>query len=392
MMAPFLYALRRHGLGTGLHEYLEFLRALKTPGLIDSIDEFYILSRTILMGDEKQFDRFDRAFGEAFNGVLSQSSETAPGGEIPQEWLRKLQERFLTEEERRQIEEIGGFDKLMETLRERLRTQKDRHQGGNKWIGTAGTSPFGAYGYNPAGVRIGQDKSRHQRAVKVWDKRLFRDYADEAELSPRAMKIALSYLRQWGFSGAQDELDLESTIKATSQKGYLDIHTRPERRNTVKVLLLLDVGGSMDPYVNEVSHLFGAARHAFKHLEQYYFHNCLYDFVWRKNQRRWDEKELTHDLFNRFNSDWRCIFVGDASMSPYEVSHIGGANEYWNDQSGADWLMTARKQWPRSVWINPMAQTYWPRSASTQMIQEVFEDQMFALTLGGIRRAMQALQ
>jgi uncharacterized protein with von Willebrand factor type A (vWA) domain len=311
--------------------------------------------------------------------------------EIPREWLEKLAEKHLTPEERAEIEALGGFDKLMETLRERLKEQQGRHQGGNKWIGTAGTSPFGAYGYNPEGVRIGQHESRHRRAVKVWDKRDFKDFADDVELGTRNIKVALKRLRQWARDGAAEELDLDGTIRATAEHGYLDVKTRPERRNAVKVLLFLDVGGSMDDHIKVVEELFSAAKAEFKHLEYYYFHNCLYEAVWRDNRRRWTEQIPTHEVMNTYGSDYKCIFVGDASMSPYEIAFAGGANEHWNEEAGQVWLERARAQWPDHLWINPVREGLWGYTQSIGMIRQIFEDRMVPMTLEGLDRGMREL-
>jgi len=302
-----------------------------------------------------------------------------------------MAEKHLTDEEKREIEAMGGFDKLMETLQERLREQQGRHQGGNKWIGTAGTSPFGAYGYNPEGVRIGQKESRHRRAVKVWDKREFRNLDDNIELGTRNIKVALKRLRKWARDGAREELDLDGTIRATAEHGYLDVKTRPERRNAVKLLLFFDVGGSMDMHIRVVEELFSAARSEFKHLEHYYFHNCLYEGVWRDNRRRWDKQTSTWDVLNTYGSDYKCIFVGDASMSPYEIAYPGGANEHWNTESGQAWLERARVQWPDHLWINPVPERHWQYTQSIGMIQQIFENRMVPMTLEGIDRGMREL-
>jgi uncharacterized protein with von Willebrand factor type A (vWA) domain len=311
--------------------------------------------------------------------------------DLPDEWLRKLAEKTLSEADKAEIEALGGFDKLMDTLRKRLEEQKGRHQGGSKWVGTAGTSPFGAYGYNPEGVRIGQAESRHQRAVKVWDKRSFKNLDGDVELGTRNIKVALKRLRKWARDGAQEELDLDATIRKTAENGYIDVQTRPERRNAVKVLLLLDIGGSMDPHVKMVEELFSAARSEFKHLESYYFHNCLYEGVWRDNSRRWDAQIPTEELFHTYGSDYKCIFVGDASMSPYEIAYAGGANEHWNPIAGEDWLRRAREQWPNSVWLNPVPEKYWPYTQSIGMIQRIFDNRMAPMTLDGISSGMQLI-
>jgi uncharacterized protein with von Willebrand factor type A (vWA) domain len=310
---------------------------------------------------------------------------------LPEEWLRKLAEKTLSEADKAEIEALGGFDKLMETLRKRLEEQKGRHQGGSKWVGTAGTSPFGAYGYNPEGVRIGQAESRHQRAVKVWDKRNFKNLDGDVELGTRNIKVALKRLRKWARDGAQEELDLDATIRKTAENGYIDVQTRPERRNAVKVLLFLDIGGSMDPHVKMVEELFSAARSEFKHLESYYFHNCLYEGVWRDNARRWDAQIPTEELFRTYGPDYKCIFVGDASMSPYEIAYAGGANEHWNTISGEDWLRRARDQWPNSVWLNPVPEKYWPYTQSIGMIQCIFDNRMAPMTLDGISAGMKLI-
>jgi uncharacterized protein with von Willebrand factor type A (vWA) domain len=286
---------------------------------------------------------------------------------------------------------LGGFDKLMETLKQRLAEQEKRHQGGSKWIGTAGTSPFGAYGYNPEGIRIGQHESRHQRAVKVWDKREFRNLDDSVELGTRNIKVALKRLRRWAREGADDELDMDGTIRATAESGYIDIKTRPERRNNVKVLLFLDIGGSMDAHIRMVEELFSAAKTEFKHLEHYYFHNCLYEGVWKDNNRRWTEQIPTWDVLHTYGSDYKCIFVGDAAMSPYEIAYRGGANEHYNEEAGETWLNRAREQWPDHIWINPTQQDYWQYTHSIGMIREIFQNRMFPMTLKGIEGAMKEL-
>ena len=310
---------------------------------------------------------------------------------LPEEWLRKMAEKHLTPEEMAEVEAAGGFEALMEKLRKRLDEQEKRHQGGSKWIGTAGTSPFGAYGYNPEGVRIGQKESRHQKATKVWDKREFRDFDDTRELGTRNIKVALKRLRRWARDGAAEELDLPGTIRATAEHGYIDVQTRPERRNAVKVLLFLDVGGSMDPHIRVVEELFSAARTEFKHLEHFYFHNCLYEGVWKDNSRRWSEQIPTYEILRTYGSDYRCIFVGDASMSPYEIAHPGGASEHWNAEAGHVWLTRAREQWPASLWINPVPERMWGYTQSIRMIQELFPDRMVPMTLDGLERGMREL-
>ncbi len=392
MFLPFFENLRKAGLPVSLREYLTFLEAMAANLVTYDIEGFYYLARTAMVKDERLIDRFDRAFAASFEGLESISAQQVLDAvDLPAEWLEKLAEKHLTPEEKAEIEALGGFDKLMETLKERLKEQQGRHQGGNKWIGTAGTSPFGAYGYNPEGVRIGQDKSRHQRAVKVWDKREFRNLDDSVELGTRNIKVALKRLRRWARDGAHDELDLDGTIRATAENGYLDVKTRPERRNAVKVLLFLDVGGSMDPHIKVVEELFSAARTEFKHLEYYYFHNCLYEGVWRDNRRRWDAQTPTDEVLRTYGSDYKCIFVGDASMSPYEIAYPGGANEHWNAEAGQVWLERARTQWPTNLWINPVPEHTWAYTHSIGMIHEIFEGQMVPMTLEGLERGMKEL-
>ena len=393
MFLPFFENLRKGGVPVSLREYLSFLEALQAGLSTYDIDAFYIIARTTMVKDERNLDKFDRAFSATFSGLDTISADDVLNAvDLPKEWLDKLAEKFLSDEEKAEIEALGGFDKLMETLRERLKEQEKRHQGGNKWIGTAGTSPFGAYGYNPEGVRIGQDKSRHQRAVKVWDKREFKNLDDTVELGTRNIKVALKRLRKWARDGAHDELDLDGTIRSTAEHGYLDVKTRPERRNAVKVLLFLDVGGSMDPHIKMVEELFSAAKAEFKHLEHYYFHNCLYEGVWRDNARRWNEQTPTWDVLRTYGSDYKCIFVGDASMSPYEIAYRGGANEHWNEEAGQVWLERARDQWPNHIWINPTEERYWQYTQSIGMVQEIFgADRMVPMTLEGIDRGMKCL-
>ncbi|KHQ51073.1 vWA domain-containing protein [Mameliella alba] len=392
MFVPFFETLRKSGVPVTLREYLTFLEGLRAGLATYDVEAFYFLARSAMVKDERHLDRFDRAFATAFKGLDQISAEEVfEAVNLPADWLKKQAEKHLTEEERAQIEALGGFDKLMETLKERLKEQQGRHQGGNKWIGTAGTSPFGAYGYNPEGVRIGQDESRHQRAVKVWDKREFRNLDDSVELGTRNIKVALKRLRRWVRQGAQEELDLNGTIRATAEHGYLDVVTRPERHNAVKVLLFLDVGGSMDPFIKVVEELFSAARSEFKHLEHYYFHNCLYEGVWRDNSRRWDGQTPTWEVLNTYGPDYKCIFVGDASMSPYEIAYPGGANEHWNAEAGQVWLQRARDQWHDHLWINPVPEKHWQYTQSITMIREILEDRMVPMTLEGIDRGVRLL-
>ncbi|MEM9551134.1 MAG: VWA domain-containing protein [Pseudomonadota bacterium] len=392
MFVPFFENLRATGIPVSLREYLTFLEAVKAGLVTYDIDGFYYLSRSAMVKDERNIDKFDRAFAATFEGLEQISlDQVLQAVDLPADWLTRMAEKHLSEEERAEIEAMGGFDKLMETLKKRLDEQKGRHQGGNKWIGTAGTSPYGAYGYNPEGVRIGQKESRHQRAVKVWDKREFKNFDDTVELGTRNIKVALKRLRRWAREGANEELDLDGTIRATAEHGYLDVKTRPERHNAVKVLLFLDVGGSMDPHVKVVEELFSAARAEFKHLEYFYFHNCLYEGVWRDNRRRWDAQIPTHEVLRTYGPDYKCIFVGDASMSPYEIAYPGGANEHWNAEAGQVWLGRAREQWASNLWINPIPEKYWGYTHSIQMIRELFDDRMVPMTLAGLETGMKDL-
>jgi uncharacterized protein len=393
MFLRFFDHLRSGGVPVSLREYLTFLEALKTGLVTYDTEGFYYLARAAMVKDERNIDRFDRAFARTFDGLEEITLDRMlKAMDLPADWLARMAEKHLTDEEKAAIEALGGFDKLMDTLRQRLKEQQGRHQGGSKWIGTAGTSPFGAYGYNPEGVRIGQDASRHQRAVKVWDKREFRNLDDSVELGTRNIKVALRRLRKWARDGAAEELDLDGTIRATAEHGWLDVQTRPERRNAVKVLLFLDIGGSMDPHVKVVEELFSAARSEFKHLEHFYFHNCLYEGVWRDNRRRWDAQTPTWEVLRTYGPDWKCIFVGDALMSPYEIAMPGGANEHWNEEAGHVWLARARDQWPSHLWINPVPEAHWAWTQSIGMICDIFgPDRMAPMTLAGIERGMKAL-
>ena len=392
MFLPFFNNLRDHRVPVSLREFLTFLEGLQLGIATYDIDHFYLLSRTILVKDERNLDKFDQAFSTTFQGIESINSEDLlTQVELPEEWLRKLAEKTLSDADKAEIEALGGFDQLMETLRKRLEEQKARHQGGSKWVGTAGTSPFGAYGYNPEGIRIGQNESRHQRAVKVWDKRNFKNLDGDVELGTRNIKVALKRLRKWARDGAQDELDLDNTIRKTAENGYLDVQTRPERRNAVKVILLLDIGGSMDPHIKLVEELFSAARSEFKNLESYYFHNCLYEGVWQENERRWNKQIPTDEVFRTYGPDYKCIFVGDASMSPYEIAYAGGANEHWNPIPGHEWLTRAKNQWKNSLWLNPIPEKYWPYTQSIGMIKTIFENRMVPMTLDGISNGMKLL-
>ncbi|MTH95164.1 VWA domain-containing protein [Roseibium sp. RKSG952] len=389
MFISFFTELKSAGVPVSLREYLTLMQALEQDLAEKRVEDFYYLARTALVKDESNLDKFDRVFGHVFKG-LDLLSE-APSGEIPDEWLRKLAEKHLTEEEKARIEALGGFDKLMETLRERLKEQEKRHQGGNRWIGTAGTSPFGAYGYNPEGVRIGQKESRHRRAVKVWDKREFKDLDDTQQLGSRNIQVALKRLRQFARTGAADELDLDDTIKSTAHKGLLDIKMRPERHNAVKVLLFFDIGGSMDDHIRVCEELFSAARTEFKVMEHFYFHNCLYEYVWKDNRRRHSERIATYDVLHKYASDYKIVFVGDASMSPYEIAYPGGSNEHWNDEAGATWMRRITDLYTNAVWLNPVPQKYWGHTHSIEMIQKLMDGRMFPLTVEGLTGAMKEL-
>jgi len=393
MFLPFFEQLRAHKVPVSMREFLAFLDGMAAGLATYDVDAFYYLARVSMVKDERNIDKFDQAFAAAFSGLENITAEQVLEAiDIPEEWLRKMSEKHLSEEEKAEIEAMGGFDKLMETLKERLKEQEKRHEGGNKWVGTGGTSPFGAYGYNPEGVRIGQKEGRHGKAVKVWDKREFKNLDDTVELGTRNIKVALKRLRRWARDGANEELDLGGTIRSTAEQGYLDVKTRPERRNAVKVLLFLDVGGSMDPHIKVVEELFSAARSEFKHMESFYFHNCLYEGVWRDNRRRWDAQTPTHEVLRTYGPDYRCIFVGDASMSPYEIAYPGGANEHWNAEAGSVWLNRAREQWKSNIWINPIPEKYWSYTQSITMIQELFgAESMVPMTLEGLSRGMKAL-
>jgi uncharacterized protein with von Willebrand factor type A (vWA) domain len=393
MFLPFFENLRSNGVPVSLREFLGFLEGMKAGLVTYDVEAFYYLARVSMVKDERNIDKFDRAFAATFKGLENISlDQVLEAVDIPGDWLEKLAEKYLSAAEKDDIKALGGFDKLMETLKDRLKEQQGRHQGGNKWIGTAGTSPFGAYGYNPEGVRIGQQESRHQRAVKVWDKREFRNLDDKVELGTRNIKVALKRLRRWARDGAIEELDLNGTIRATAEHGYLDVKTRPERRNAVKVLLFLDVGGSMDPHIKVVQELFSAARAEFKHLENFYFHNCLYEGVWRDNRRRWNAQTSTHEILRTYGPDYKCIFVGDASMSPYEIAYPGGASEHWNAEAGQVWLQRARDQWGAHLWINPVPEKLWGYTHSIGMIQAILgADRMVPMTLSGLETGMKTL-
>ncbi len=389
MLISFFLKLKEHKLPVSIKELLTLLEAMNKHVIGPSIDDFYFLARIALVKDEANFDKFDRAFAEYFNGVESLTGQNA---DIPIEWLLKQVELHLTPEEKAQIEALGGWDKLMEMLKQRLEEQKKRHQGGNKMIGTGGTSPFGAFGYNPEGIRIGQDKSRNRSAVKVWDQREYRNLDGDVQLGTRNIKVALRRLRRFAREGAAEELDLDHTITKTAKNaGLLDIQMRPERRNAVKVLMLLDIGGSMDDHIKLCEDLFSAAKTEFKHLEFYYFHNCLYDFVWKDNRRRHSERTRTWDLMNKYNHDYRLVFVGDATMSPYEILQPGGSIEYHNEEAGVVWMQRMLQVYAKAIWLNPEPEEIWPYRQSVKVIQEIMKNRMFSTTIEGLERAMKVL-
>ena len=389
MFINFFYELKNGGLPVSIKEYLILIEAMKAGCASYRVEDFYYLSRATFVKDEGKLDLFDRIFGKVFEGVEFIGEEQV---EIPDEWLRKMAELTLSEEEMAEIDKLGSWDEIMETLKKRLEEQDERHQGGNKWIGTAGRSPFGAYGYNPEGVRIGQDKGRHGKAIKVWDKREFKNLDDSVELGTRNIKIALRKLRHFAREGEATELDLDDTIRSTAHKGYLDIKMVPERHNSVKVLIFFDIGGSMDPFIKICEELFSAARTEFKHLEFFYFHNCLYEKVWKDNVRRHNDHMPTMDVLHKYPHDYKIIFVGDASMSPYEIAYPGGSVEHWNEESGEVWMKRVTQIYSRAVWLNPVPEKHWQYGQSIQMIKDIMGDKMYPLTLGGIDSAMKELK
>jgi uncharacterized protein with von Willebrand factor type A (vWA) domain len=390
MLVPFFFRLREAGVPVSLTEFLTLLEALKARLAYANAEEFYFLSRACLVKDERHFDRFDQAFAAYFKGAEAAFDAAVPA--LPEDWLRRLAERTLTDKEKRQVEALGGWEKLIETLQQRLKEQRSRHEGGSKWIGTAGTSPFGAHGYNPEGVRLGQDESRHRRAVKVWDQREYRNFADDVEIGTRNIKVALRKLRRFAREGIADQLDLDTTIDSTARNaGFLDLKFIPERHNAVKVLLFLDVGGSMDDHVRVCEELFSAARTEFKHLEYFYFHNFLYESVWKDNRRRHAQKIATDEVMRTYGPDYKVIFVGDATMSPYEITQSGGSIEHWNQESGAVWLQRMLQIWRHHVWLNPEPRQRWGFTPSVQLTRELIEDRMFPLTLAGLDQAIKAL-
>ncbi|MFA7440159.1 MAG: VWA domain-containing protein [Sphingomonadaceae bacterium] len=389
MFLDFLDALRAARIPASLKEHLMLLEALNARIIDRDVEQFYYLARAVYVKDETLLDRFDQVFGQVFRGLES-TLETG-ARELPEEWLRKLAELHLTPEEMEKVQGLGSWEEIMETLKKRLEEQQGRHQGGNKWIGTGGTSPFGAYGYNPEGVRIGQDGNRHNRAIKVWDKREFRNLDSSLELGTRNIKVALRRLRRFAREGARTELDLDATIDTTARQGWLDIVMRAERHNAVKLLLFLDVGGSMDPHIKLCEELFSAARSEFKNLEYYYFHNCPYEAVWKDNRRRWGERTPTMELLHRYPHDYKLVFVGDASMSPYEIARPGGSVEHYNEEAGEVWLQRMTDVWRSSVWLNPVPEQHWHYTPSIGMIRDKMEGRMYPLTLDGLDEAMRSL-
>ncbi|KQN26143.1 hypothetical protein ASE86_08290 [Sphingomonas sp. Leaf33] len=388
MFLAFLDELRAAGIPASLKEHLLLLEALDREVIDETPEAFYYLARATYVKDEGLLDRFDQVFARVFRGVVGNSG--VQGADIPEDWLKAVAEKFLSPEEMARIESLGSWDEIMATLKQRLEEQQGRHQGGNKWVGTGGTSPYGNSGYNPEGVRIGGE-SRHKRAIKVWDQREFRNLDNTRELGTRNIKVALRRLRRFAREGAADELDIDGTIAGTAKQGWLDVRMRPERHNAVKLLLFLDVGGSMDPFIKLCEELFSAATSEFKNLEFFYFHNCLYEGVWKDNRRRFAERTPTWDVLHKYGHDYKVVLVGDAAMSPYEISHPGGSVEHMNEEAGAVWLKRLATTYPATVWLNPTPEEHWGYSQSTQMIRQLVNDRMYPLTLGGLDAAMREL-
>ncbi|WP_028292569.1 vWA domain-containing protein [Oceanobacter kriegii] len=392
MLIDFFQIVRAAGVPVSIREYLDLINALKQNLAFADQEQFYQLTRVCLVKDEKYFDRFDRAFAAYFAGLESWQGKLEELN-LPEDWLRKEVEKILSEAEKAEIEGLGSLEKIMEALRERLENQTKRHQGGSKNIGTGGTSPFGAHGYNPEGIRIEQGHSRHKKAVKVWEQRNYRNLDDNVELGIRNIKVALRRLRQFARQGAADQLDLDDTIRSTARNaGYLDLKLVPERHNAVKVLLFFDIGGSMDEHVKACEELFSAARAEFKHMECFYFHNCLYEFVWKDNHRRYQERLNTWDVLHKYGPDYKIIFVGDATMAPYEVTHVGGSVEHYNEEAGAVWLQRVTDQFPHVAWLNPTPHHWWGPGGSLGMIRQLMEDRMYPLTVDGLTQAIRELQ
>ena len=388
MFFSFMEELRSAGISASLKEHLALLAALDADVIDQSPEEFYYLARTTLVKDEALLDRFDQVFGKVFKGIFTEYGQNDV--DVPADWLIAIAEKYLSPEEMAKIEKMGSWDELMETLKKRLEEQEKRHEGGNKWVGTGGTSPYGNSGYNPEGVRVGGE-SKHKRAVKVWDKREFQNLDNTRELGTRNIKIAMRRLRRFARDGAVEELDIDGTINGTARKGWLDIQMRPERRNAIKVLLMLDVGGSMDPFIKLCEELFSAATSEFKNLEFFYFHNCPYEGVWKDNKRRFSERTSMWDLLHKFPHDYKVVMVGDASMSPYEITHPGGSVEHFNEESGAVWMNRITNTYPATIWLNPVPEKQWGYSQSTKIIKELMNDRMYPLTLEGLDDAMREL-
>lgn len=392
MFIPFLLELKAAKVPVTLREFLTLMEGMDAHIADYDVDSFYFLARAALVKDERFIDRFDQVFAHYFKGVEAVSGVSAIDvRDLPEEWLRRLADKHLSDEEKRLVEALGGFDKLMETLKQRLEEQKGRHQGGSKWIGTGGTSPFGAGGYNPEGVRIGQKESRHRRAVKVWDERAFKNLDDSVELGTRNIKVALKRLRRWVRSGADEELDLDDTIRSTAEHGWLDVKTRPERKNRVKLLMFFDIGGSMDDHLKVAEELFSAAKSEFRQLEYFYFHNCLYEGVWKDNHRRRTSMMDTLDVIRTYGPDYKVIFAGDASMSPYEITMPGGSVEHWNKEAGMVWLDRVTGHFRKTVWLNPVPEAHWNYTQSVGLIRQLFGGRMYPLTLGGLEAAAKEL-
>jgi uncharacterized protein with von Willebrand factor type A (vWA) domain len=391
MLVPFFYHLRQGGIKTSITELLTLLQAMQNGLANENVDDFYVLARSCLVKDEARLDRFDRIFAAYFKGVDDALGDLLQ--DLPEEWLRRQAELHLSDEEKAQIEALGGFEELMRALQERLDEQEERHEGGSRWIGTAGTSPFGAYGFNPEGVRIGQSGSRNRRAVKVWDRREYRNLDDSIELGTRNIKVALRRLRKFAREGAADQLDLADTIDKTARNaGLLDIRMVPERHNAVKVLLCLDIGGSMDDHVRVCEEMFSAARSEFKHLEYFYFHNFVYENFWKDNRRRHSERMSIFEITHKYAADYKLIFVGDATMSPYEIVSAGGSVEHWNDEPGAVWMQRLLHTYPKAIWLNPEPQQRWDYTPSTKIIRELMDDRMYPMTIAGLDEGIKALQ
>ncbi len=390
MFIGFLHQLKEAGVPVSIREYLDFLSGLDKGITNLNTNSFYHFARASLVKDERHYDRFDRTFSEFFEGALKKGGEIL--NNIPEEWIKDALQKNLTEEDKEKIESLGGWDKLLETLKERLEEQKKRHQGGNKWIGTGGTSPFGSGGYNPEGIRIGNEGKRQGRAVKVWEKRLWTNFDDKKTLGIRDIRVAVRRLRHFARTGTPDEFDLNGTISATANNGgYLDVKMMPERKNRVKLLLFLDVGGSMDPYIQACEELFSASKSEFKDLEHFYFHNCPYEILWKNNPRSSEDIISTWDIIRKYGSDYRVLFVGDASMSPYEVAYAGGSIEHWNEEAGSVWLERITSHFDSVAWLNPETKKIWNSSASNKMIREIFEEKMYEMNHSGIEEAMKAL-